>query len=76
MNPKKRRWSAPEPGGQISVTLKAGRVEYQMEMPPAKCRIVRGPDGKLIAIPIPPPEAPPIPENRSEPAPAPPHEQS
>lgn len=70
MNPKKRRWTPPGPGGQISVTLKSGRVEYQMEMPPAKSRIVRGPDGKLVAIPIPPADGPTVAENPAEPGPS------
>lgn len=59
MNPKKPRRVVPGPGRGISVTLEAGPVAYSVDMPPAKSRIVRGPDGKLIAIPIPTPTTTP-----------------
>jgi hypothetical protein len=68
MNPKKPRRVVPGPGRGINVTGTVGPVEYSMEMPPAKSRIVRGPDGRLIAIPIPPPDVEPIPEKPADPA--------
>jgi hypothetical protein len=59
MKPRKPRRIAPPNGLELSITGKVGPFIYDMEMPPAKSRIVRGPDGKLIAIPIPPPDAAP-----------------
>jgi hypothetical protein len=59
VNPKKKRWIAPGPGGELTVTGKVGKPVYNPVFGPAKSRIVRGPDGKLVAIPIPPPDAVP-----------------
>ncbi len=62
MNPKKPRRVLPGRGGEINVEGKVVSYEIASWIPPAKSRIVRGPDGKLIAIPIPPSEAiPPAP---------------